>query len=75
MPATAYTPKIEDVFSEHGWGTDRYSGARIPTTFFFADAGKRTQLGWRHGLIEDGAVIEGPTLCSLRRVHLIAVAA
>jgi hypothetical protein len=71
MPTTP--AKIEEVFAEHGWATDRYSGARIDTTFFFADPAKRTQLGWRHGLIEDGAVIDGPTC--LRRVHLIAVAA
>lgn len=67
----ASTPKITDVFAEHGYGLDRYSGARVPTTFFYRDEAKRSRIGWQHGLIEDGAVIPTSFAGEYRRIHLI----
>lgn len=73
MPATP--TKITDVFAEHGVGFCRYTGAHLPTTFFFSDEAKKNRLGWERGLIADGAVVPTSFYGEYRRVHLLGAQA
>lgn len=69
---TAPDPTITDVFAEHGVGYDRFSGGQVPTTFLFGDAGKRVQLGWRHGHLAHGSVLATEFYGKSIRINLIS---
>lgn len=70
----AHADQITHVFAEHGHGLDRYSGARVPTTFLYADEAKKTRLGWIKGHLADGAHYR-PDFGRTQIIHLIGVKA
>jgi len=70
--SSANPPK--EVYAEHGVGFDRYSGAHVPTTFFYGDEAKRDRLGYVHGHLADGALYRD-SFSQLKFVRLIGAQA
>lgn len=68
-------PKITDVFAEHGFGVDRFTGTSVPMTFMFRNEAKTRRAGWVAGHKADGELVEGACYGEFKRLHLMGAAA